>query len=52
MKDVINTAQRIMHAVVLAYIANVKLDLVVVKRDAHVFLLFFIAAEDADFRKV
>ena len=35
-------------AVIVAYIADIELDLRVLKLNAHVLLLFFVTAEDTD----
>lgn len=41
-----------MDAVVVSYITNVELELVTIQRDAHVLLLFLIAAENPDFGNI
>jgi hypothetical protein len=52
MEHEIDALHGAVHAVVIAYVADVKLQLVVTHGDAHFFLLFFVAAEDADFPDV
>lgn len=52
MENVIHTTGRIEHAHVVAYIADVELELGTGKTLAHVILLFLITAENTDFSDV
>ena len=52
MKDIIDTAQRIEHRVIFTHVADVELDLVALQSDPHVFLLLFIATENANLPQV
>ena len=52
MEDIVHTTQRIMHAIVVAHVTNIKLDFIALERDTHVFLLFFVATEHANFCEV
>ena len=52
MENVIGAPQRIVHAVVLADITDVELQLVVPQPDPHVLLLLLVTAEDADLGEV
>ena len=45
----INAIHGIVDTAIVADVADEKLDFVVLIFDAHVFLLFFVAGEDADF---
>ena len=52
MEYIINSAQRVMDAVVIPYVADVELQLIAIQSDAHVLLFLLIAAEDANFRNI
>ena len=51
-EHIVHALDGVVHAVVLPHIADVELDLVVLQRDAHVFLLLLVPAEDADLGEV
>jgi hypothetical protein len=52
LKNVIHVLHCGQNAVVIAHIANEKLDLVVRQRDSHVFLFLLVATEDTNFLDV
>ena len=49
MEHVVHPFHGLRDAIVLAHIADIELQLAVVERNTHFFLLFLVAAEDADF---